>query len=33
MYQLISHALTIPNDATKWTLVFSNVTEQDICES
>ncbi|WRT65297.1 uncharacterized protein IL334_002240 [Kwoniella shivajii] len=30
MYQLISHSLNIPEDKTKWTLVFSNVTEKDI---
>ncbi|WVQ94659.1 hypothetical protein IAU59_001739 [Kwoniella sp. CBS 9459] len=30
MYQLISHSLTLPDDKTKWTLVFSNVTEKDI---
>ena len=33
MYQLISHSLGIKNDETKWTLIFSNVTEDDICES
>ncbi len=33
MYQLISHSLGIKDDKTKWTLVFSNVTEDDICES
>ena len=33
MYQLISHALTIPDDKTTWTLIFSNVTEQDIRRS
>jgi NAD(P)H-flavin reductase len=32
MYQLIAHSLTLPDDKTKWTLLFSNVTEQDICE-
>ncbi|KAK8861204.1 hypothetical protein IAR55_002023 [Kwoniella newhampshirensis] len=30
MYQLISHSLSIPEDKTKWTLMFSNVTEKDI---
>jgi NAD(P)H-flavin reductase len=30
MYQLISYSLSLPEDKTKWTLVFSNVTEQDI---
>ena len=33
MYQLISHALANPDDKTKWTLVFSNVSENDICKS
>ncbi|MPW72291.1 hypothetical protein CPI04_02480, partial [Moraxella catarrhalis] len=32
MWQLINHSLTLPEDKTKWTLLFSNVTEQDICE-
>lgn len=32
MYQLISHSLDLKDDKTKWTLVFSNVTEDDICE-
>jgi NAD(P)H-flavin reductase len=32
MYQLITHSLSLPQDKTKWTLIFSNVTEQDICE-
>ncbi|WVR04153.1 hypothetical protein IAU60_001152 [Kwoniella sp. DSM 27419] len=30
MYQLISYSLSVPEDKTKWTLVFSNVTEKDI---
>ncbi|WVQ83455.1 hypothetical protein IAT38_005596 [Cryptococcus sp. DSM 104549] len=30
MWQLITHSLTIPEDKTKWTLVFANVTEKDI---
>jgi len=30
MYQLISHALSIPEDKTKFTLMFANVTEKDI---
>ncbi|WVQ62900.1 uncharacterized protein L199_001049 [Kwoniella botswanensis] len=30
MYQLVTHSLNIPDDKTKWTLVFSNVTENDI---
>lgn len=32
MWQLITHSLSLPGDKTKWTLVFSNVTEDDICE-
>lgn len=32
MWQLITHSLSIPEDKTKWTLIFSNVTEQDIRE-
>ena len=32
MYQLISHSLRMKEDKTKWTLVFSNVSEDDICE-
>lgn len=32
MYQMISHSLTIPDDKTKWTLMFANVTDKDICE-
>jgi NAD(P)H-flavin reductase len=32
MYQLITHSLSLPEDKTKWTLVFSNVTEADIRE-
>lgn len=31
MWQLITHSLSLPEDQTKWTLVFSNVTEKDIC--
>ena len=31
MFQLISHSLSIPEDKTKWTLIFSNVSENDIC--
>ncbi|KAK4684299.1 cytochrome-b5 reductase, partial [Tremellales sp. Uapishka_1] len=30
MYQLISHSLGLSEDKTKWTLIFSNVTEKDI---
>jgi NAD(P)H-flavin reductase len=30
MYQMISHSLTLPNDNTKWTLMFANVTDKDI---
>lgn len=30
MYQLISHSLRMKEDKTKWTLVFSNVSEDDI---
>ncbi|RSH87002.1 NADH-cytochrome b5 reductase [Saitozyma podzolica] len=30
MYQMITHSLDIPDDKTKWTLVFSNVTDKDI---
>jgi cytochrome-b5 reductase len=33
MWQLIKHSLDQPEDKTKWTLIFSNVSEQDICES
>ena len=33
MHQLIRAALAVPDDNTKWTLIFSNVTEQDIRES
>lgn len=33
IYQLISHSLGMPEDKTKWTLVFSNVTDDDICKS
>lgn len=33
MWQLITHSLELPEDKTKWTLVFSNVTEKDIRES
>lgn len=33
MWQLITHSLDLPEDKTKWTLVFSNVTDKDICES
>jgi NAD(P)H-flavin reductase len=32
MYQMITHSLDIPDDKTKWTLVFSNVTDKDIRE-
>jgi NAD(P)H-flavin reductase len=32
MWQLITHSLDLPEDKTKWTLVFSNVTDKDICE-
>lgn len=30
MYQIIQHALTLPTDKTKLTLIFSNVSEKDI---
>jgi len=30
MWQLITHSLDLPEDKTKWTLVFSNVTDKDI---
>ncbi|KAG8992711.1 NADH-cytochrome b5 reductase [Tulasnella sp. JGI-2019a] len=30
MYQIIQHALSLPNDKTKITLIFSNVSEKDI---
>lgn len=30
MYQMISHSLSLPDDKTKWTLIFANVTEKDI---
>ena len=30
MWQLINASLQIPEDKTKWTLVFSNVSEKDI---
>lgn len=30
MYQMISHSLSLPEDKTKWTLIFANVTEKDI---
>ncbi|KAL7414530.1 hypothetical protein BDY24DRAFT_385529 [Mrakia frigida] len=30
MYQLIAHALSAKDDTTKWVLVYSNVTEEDI---
>ena len=33
MWQLISHSLSVPEDKTKWTLIFSNVSEKDIRES
>lgn len=33
MYQMISHSLSLPEDKTKWTLIFANVTEKDIRES
>lgn len=32
MYQLITYSLGLKEDKTKWTLVFSNVSEEDICE-
>jgi len=31
MWQLIKHSLDQPEDKTKWTLIFSNVTDKDIC--
>jgi NAD(P)H-flavin reductase len=31
MYQMITHSLELPEDKTKWTLMFANVTEKDIC--
>ncbi|OXG90237.1 cytochrome-b5 reductase [Cryptococcus neoformans A2-102-5] len=30
MWQLINHSLSIPEDKTKWTLIYSNVSEADI---
>jgi ferredoxin-NADP reductase len=33
MYQMISHSLKLPEDKTKWTLIFANVTEKDIRRS
>lgn len=33
MWQLINHSLSIPEDKTKWTLIYSNVSEADICMS
>jgi NAD(P)H-flavin reductase len=30
MWQLINHSLDLPGDKTKWTLVFSNVSDKDI---
>ncbi len=30
MYQLITHAMDLKDDKTKFTLIFSNVTEKDI---
>ncbi|KAJ9109257.1 hypothetical protein QFC21_000586 [Naganishia friedmannii] len=30
MYQMITHSLELPEDKTKWTLMFANVTEKDI---
>jgi cytochrome-b5 reductase len=32
MYQMITHSLELPGDNTKWTLMFANVTEKDICK-
>jgi NAD(P)H-flavin reductase len=32
MYQMIGHSLSLPDDKTRWTLIFSNVTDKDICE-
>lgn len=33
MWQLINHSLSIPEDKTKWTLIYANVSEADICMS
>lgn len=33
MWQLINRSLSIPEDKTKWTLIYSNVSEADICMS
>lgn len=30
LYQLLTHALGSPNNKTKFTLIYSNVTEKDI---
>jgi NAD(P)H-flavin reductase len=30
MWQLINYSLSLPDDRTKWTLVFSNVSDKDI---
>ncbi|WVQ77426.1 hypothetical protein IAR50_007112 [Cryptococcus sp. DSM 104548] len=30
MWQLITHSLSLPEDKTKWTLIYSNVSEADI---
>lgn len=30
MYQILQHALAIPQDKTKFTLIFANVSEKDI---
>ena len=30
---MISHSLKLPEDKTKWTLIFANVTEKDIRKS
>lgn len=32
MYQVITHALSLPEDKTKLTLLFANVSEKDICK-
>lgn len=32
MYQMISYAMSLEEDKTKWTLIFANKTEKDIRE-
>jgi NAD(P)H-flavin reductase len=33
MYQMIRYSLNKAEDKTRWTLIYSNVSEKDICES